>query len=886
MTLENGQMIGPYEVEAPAGAGGMGEIYKARDTRLDRTVAIKVLPAKTADDADFRARFEREAKAISSLNHPNICILYDIGRENGTDYLVMEYIEGEPLSERLKKGPLAVDEAIDIAIQIADALDKAHRQGLIHRDLKPANVMLTRDGAKLLDFGLAKFQISNGNGNVEGLTGVTHTAPLTGAGSIVGTMQYMSPEQLEGQPADHCSDIFAFGAMLYEMLTGQRAFEGKSQASLIASILSKEPTPIASIRPMFPPGLDRLVRKCLEKDPRDRWQSASDLCDELRWIQKSGSQAGIPVQVSRRRRFRFRLAWLIAIITGLTAVVLAGKIFLEPQPVPAVRKFKIGLGEEIKNANWSRISPDGKLLAIRAIDSLGHSSIWIRPMNSLDAYPLAGTDGAGRPFWSPDSRYLAYFINNQLKKVPASGGPVQLICEVNGYDGSWGSSGIILFDNSAGDSIRQVSASGGIASAATKINRDRNEQTHAWPCFLPDGKHFLYLADIDTSLQAVGTYMVCVGSADDDLDKQLFPVDSRIEYSKAGYIIYWSDGVLFAHPFDAKKLEAVGEAIPIAENVSIFRNAALFSISDEGTLAYQIGSDMGLSQLLWLDRSGNVIDTVGVAGYYSDIALSPDGNRLAYEVTDPQIQAEDIWVYDLVRNVPSRLTFEESNEVWPIWSPDGSSIIYASNKNGHFELMERQANGLGEPKLIFSAKGETGPSDWSRDGKTIILGNFQDNWNIWLLNAQDSGQYEPLTSAPYTERKGRISPNGRFIAYQSNESGRAEIYVRDLRGSGGKWQVSADGGFSPCWRSDGKELYYSNQNWNLMAVSVSTDQDSFQAGVPEKLFNRRYNSTGIVQNRYVAADDGQRFLMNVPISEPGKSEIVVVLNWDSELDKP
>lgn len=883
MTLSIGQMIGPYEVEASAGAGGMGEIYKAKDTRLDRTVAIKVLPAKTAHDSDFKARFEREAKAISSLNHPNICVLYDVGSENGTDYLVMEYIEGEPLSERLKKGPLGVDEALDIAIQIADALDKAHQQGLIHRDLKPANVMLTRDGAKLLDFGLAKFQISDGN--VEGLTGVTHTTPLTGAGSIVGTLQYMSPEQLEGQPADHCSDIFSFGAMFYEMLTGQKPFEGKSQASLIAAILSREPTPLATVRPMFPPGLDRLVKKCLEKDPRDRWQSARDLCDELRWIQKSGSQAGIPIQVSRRRRFRFRLAWLVAIMTGLTAVVLAAKIFMEPVQVPSVRKFKIGMGEEINNINWSRISPDGKLLAIRAVDSIGASSIWIRPMNSLDAYPLAGTDGAGRPFWSPDSRYLAYFISGQLKKVPASGGPVQLICEVNGYDGSWGNSGIILFDNATGDSIRQVSASGGVASAATKINRDRHETTHAWPYFLPDGKHFLYLAQVDTNSQAAGSYIVCVGSLDADLDKQLFRVNSRIEYSQAGYILYREGNVLFAHAFDDKKLEARGEAIPVAENVSAFRNAALFSVSDEGTLEYQTGTDLGLSQLVWLDRSGRVIDTVGVSGYYSDIALSPDGNRLAYEITDPTTQSFDIWVYDLERNIPTRLTFDEGNEVWPIWSPDGSRIAYASDKSGNFDIMERQANGLGEPRVIFSAKGQTGPTSWSRDDKTITVDNLQENWDIWLLNAQDSGQYEPLANTSYEERKGRLSPNGKYIAYQSDESGRPEIYVRDLHGSGGKWQISADGGISPQWRSDGSELYYFNRNWDLMAAPVITDQDVFKASVPVKLFNKRYNTTGIVQNRYIAADNGQRFLINIPLTDPGKSEIVVVLNWDSEMNK-
>ena len=409
MSLTPGQRLGPYEIESPAGAGGMGEVYRAKDTRLDRTVAIKVLPARTAQNADLRARFEREARAISSLNHPNICILHDVGHEGGMDYLVMEYLEGETLGERIQQGPIELEEALNIAAQIADALDKAHRQGLVHRDLKPGNVVLTKTGAKLLDFGLAKLQISGGV--VEGISGVTQTTPLTGAGTIIGTIQYMSPEQLEGGEADVRSDIFAFGALLYEMLSGSRAFAGKSQASLIASILKEKPRSLSEVMPMSPPTLDRLVRKCLEKDPEDRWQSARDLSDELRWISQSGSQAGIPAPIASRRKLRFRLAWAVATAAIIVAIGYAYIWHTRPEPKEEVVRFAIEPGDVFESISWPQISPDGRYISFKGTDTSSQDRIWIRPMNSNDAFPLNGTEGALRPFWSPDSRYLAYTTN-------------------------------------------------------------------------------------------------------------------------------------------------------------------------------------------------------------------------------------------------------------------------------------------------------------------------------------------------------------------------------------------------------------------------------------------------------------------------------------------
>ncbi|NIS15619.1 MAG: protein kinase [candidate division Zixibacteria bacterium] len=884
MALDSGRKLGPYEIESAAGAGGMGEVYKARDTRLERTVAIKILPESMAGNPDLRARFDREARAISSLNHPHICTLYDVGHENGTDYLVMEYLEGESLDQRLFNGPLEAKELLEYAIQIADALDKAHRQGLVHRDLKPGNVIITKSGAKLLDFGLVKLSMESGlGGNIHN---ITQTTPLTGIGTILGTVSYMAPEQLEGQEADNRSDIFSFGAMLYEMATGQKPFEGKSQATMIAAIMERDPRPISEIKPMLPPAINRLVKKCLAKDPDDRWQSAKDLCDELKWIQQSGSRAGIPARVASRRKKRFRLGWTIAGVMTLASIILGAMLVIQPEQEINVRRFRIGDFEHLNNVNWPRISPDGRLLAFRATDSLGNSSIWIRPMNSLNSYPLAGTENAGRPFWSPDSRYLAYFINNQLRKVPASGGPVQLICETDGYDGCWGSSGIILFDNSVGDSIRQVPASGGVATAATVIDRERGENMHAWPAFLPDGKHFLYLAQVDTTSAALGDDVVCVGSLDGGFRKELFRVSSRIEYSPAGFILHERQGVLLAHPFDANKLEITGEPIPVAENVGQYFNASLFSVSNEGTLVYQTGSDMGMSQLVWFNRGGQPLDTVGNPAPYRDIALSPDESRLAYQLFDIQKMSDDIWVYDLVRDVPTRLTFEESREIWPVWSPDGMKIIYAELNDGYYRLMERQANGLGEARLLLEAEeGSVGASDWSRDGKTISIFHFLGDGDIWLMNDPDSGKHRVFTDTPHSEARSRISPNGRYIAYQSDESGRSEIYVRELSGQGGKWQVSADGGFQPLWRTDGRELYYSNENWDIMAVSVATDGETFQADIPMKLFNQRYNTAGLRQTRFVASADGQKFLMNVALNKENNAEMAMVLNWDAELKK-
>ncbi len=886
MSLSPGQEIGPYKILERAGAGGMGEVYKAHDTRLDRTVAIKVLPALYQNNSDLQARFEREAKAISRLNHPNICTLYDVGHENGAAYLVLEYLEGETLSKVLERGPLPAEEAIKYGIQIADALERAHKQGLVHRDLKPANIILTKDGAKLLDFGLAKLQIHDGV--VEGMSGATQASPLTGQGTILGTIQYMSPEQLDGKDVDQRSDVFAFGAVLYEMVTGQRAFQGSSQASVIAAIIKEKPRAIADLQPLSPPMLERAILQCLEKDPDQRWHSAGDLKRTLQWVQEGGSQVGIPIPVSVRRKKQLGLSWLVAAVALVAAVVLAYLYFSVPTTAPQVTRYSISGPAELKLINWPRVSPDGSMIAFLATDSLDVNRIWIKPTNALEAYPLAGTEGVGRPFWSPDSKYLAFIDGRQLKKIPAQGGPAVLISETpDGADGCWGSKGTIIFDGDRNDSIRQVSASGGTPVAATKLDRSRGDRYHAWPWFLPDGEHFLFIAHGDSTAGGGQEDLLRVASLDGSIDKPLFKVASRVEYSSAGYIIHARDGILFARRFDPDKLEVSGESIPIAQDISIPNgDRADFSISNNGVLSYMVGGVGGLSHFVWYDRSGRELEVEGDPGVYEDLSLSPDGKRLAYSVTDSRSSTSDIWIRDLERKVASRLTFDPANEIWPIWSTDGSRIAYASDATGDYDIMERQANGLGEPRIIHQASGSNeGPSQYELDGNNLIGVRYAETASIYRFNLTDTSEHSAVIATPHNDTRGQISPDGRFIAYLSNETESSEVYVRELSASGGKWQVSPDNGFSPKWRADGKELIYYTSNGDYYAVPVGAGDGYFRAGVPQKLFNKSYRGGGIVQYRYDMTPDAQKFIVNVPVTAGVISKIVVVANWAEELEK-
>ncbi len=887
MALSPGTSIGPYEIVALLGAGGMGEVYRARDPRLGRDVAIKVLPAALADDSDRRERFEREARAASALNHPHICALYDIGRHEGIDYLVMELLEGESLAERLTRGPLPLDQALRLGIDIADALSKAHRQGIVHRDLKPANVMLTRQGAKLLDFGLARMDVppSSSSSFLP-----TQQKSLTQAGTVLGTFQYMAPEQLEGGEADGRTDIFAFGALLYETVTGRKAFDGKSQASLIGSIMSATPPPISSLQPTTPPALDRVIRTCLAKDPDERWQTAQDLASELKWIAEGGSQVGAPAPVIARRTSKERWAWAAAAVFALLAAGSIARLLMTPREATREpTRFSIVPPKGV-TLLWPRISPDGRAVAFVGVDAQSNRSIWVRPMGSFEPVQLAGTEGVARPFWSPDSRYLAFFASGKLKKVPVAGGPPQLLCEfAGGSDGSWGQ-GVILFDARVNDSIQRVPDSGGVPTVAVKPETARKEVGTAWPFFLPDGRHFLFLGN-----DPKGPSTLNVGSLDSPDVSALGRVESRAEYA-SGHLFYVSQQTLMARPFSTRSFAFSGEPFPVTDRIQVQSLGLVdFSTSLNGDLAYSSEAPEQRGRLLWVDRNGKDLSAVGESKLYTDLALSPDETRAAIGVAGPGGGAdeESIWIVDLKRGVASRLTFGGGIHKFPVWSPDGTHVAFgaATEDGARLRIARKLASGGGDEERIADDKDAIiFPSDWSSDGHLLVqwLTPSADNFDILTVPADGHGPAAPVlrTPKPIFEMAGRLSPDNRWLAYQSNETGRPEIYVQPFPPSGGKWQISNAGGQLPMWTAGGREIVYQTSDDTFFAAAVKVVSTGLEIGLPVKLFQRRLVHGQIERNRWVASRDGQRFLLNAPIDDGGMRTIQVVLNWTSGLKRP
>jgi Tol biopolymer transport system component/predicted Ser/Thr protein kinase len=882
LTLTAGSRLGPYEILSAIGAGGMGEVYRARDTRLERTVAVKVLPEHLTSDGDLRQRFEREAKTISQISHPHICALYDVGREGDRDYLVMEYLEGETLAARLDKGPLPTEQLLRYGVEMADALDKAHRMGIVHRDLKPGNVMLTKSGVKLLDFGLAKFQAAARDRAASGVsvlaTEAQKSEPLTTRGTVLGTFQYMAPEQLEGGEADSRSDIFAFGAVLYEMATGRKAFTGKSQASLAGSILRDDPTSITEIAPMLPPALNRVIKTCLAKDPEDRFQTAHDVKLQLQWVAEGGSQAGVPAPVAARRKSRERLAWGVAVAALVAAAALGlGFVRRAPAPPRSVR-FEVAIPEGVVSIDAPRISPDGRYLAFNATNAEGKTQIWIRALNALAAQPLPGTEGTTRPFWSPDSRFLGFFAEGKLKKIDVTGGPAQKICDApTGADGTWSSEGVILYDGTGTDPIHRVSAGGGVATVAVKPEKDGQV---GWPEFLPDGRHYLYMAigaKPDDSNYRVGT----LDSAETRL---LAPAQTLVTYAPPGHLLFVRDRTLVAQPFDAKAIKVKGEPIPLAEQIGTDNvGLATFSVSREGTLAYRTGETGG--RLVWVDSSGKELEQVGERGDYRNPALSPSGDRLAFNLGDPRGGKDDVWIRDLARGVNSRFTFGGANNGAPVWSPDGSTIVFRSDRNGTPDLFEKSASGQGEEKLVFKSDEAKTPTSWSRDGRYVAFNsqNPKTGWNVWALPTFGDRKPFPIVAGPFVELHAVISPDTRFVAYQSDESGNPEIYVQTFPVASGKWQISNAGGVDPQWRSDGKALFYRSTDQKLMAVEIQAG-DAFNVGLPQPLFPARVRA-GTTRNKYVASRDGQRFLLTAPLGREALIPTTVVLNWNAGLGR-
>ena len=885
MTIAAGTRLGPYEVVAPVGAGGMGEVYRGTDTRLNRVVALKILPSHLSSNAELRERFDREARAISSLSHPNICTLYDVGHHDGTDYLVMEFVEGESLADRLNKGPLPIEQVFRYGIEIADALDKAHRQGIVHRDLKPSNIMITKSGAKLLDFGLAK--MATQDSPVVQLSHLpTAQRQLTQEGTILGTFQYMAPEQLEGLEADARTDIFAFGTVLYEMTTGKRAFEGKTKTSLIAAIVDRDPPPISTIQPLTPPAFERVVKTCLAKDPDDRWQSARDVANELRWIRQSASQAVVAAPVVARRRTREWVAWAIAVSAVVTAAAFAYLHHRVTAQSPAVIQSSLLAPEKAAFAfrgptGGFAISPDGQRIAFLAL-SEGKTMLWWRPLNTLVGQPVPGSEDARFPFWSPDSRFLAFFSGGKLKKIDVTGGPPQVVCDVGSQPrgGSWGKNGIILLAANTREGLSKVTAAGGAVSAVTKL--EKTEFTHRWPSFLPDGRHFFYVAQ-----NFVGNpntrNMAYIGSLDSAERQPLFATSGAVAYAAPGYIVFPRQNTLFAQRFDISKLRPEGDAVPIADGIQIFPTTltAMFSLSDTGILAYERAENITGLQLILVDRKGKELDALTPPGNFSHPKLSHDGKRIAYEQQDGGVGA-DIWVLDLTRRVPTRLTFEPEDETNPIWSPDDSKIIYSGPQpTGNFDVFEKASSGTTPAERLWGVNVVVLPAQWTADG-TLLYWSLEakaNNFDIGRFSLQTRNSM-PLVASKFDDITPQLSPDGRWLAYASNVSARMEIYIEPYPPSGAKWQVSNGGATSPRWRGDGKELFFQSNDDRIMSVAVTAGADGLRISTPSPLFQMRTRS-GTFQ--YDVSADGQKFLLDAAKGGDDKTTITLVTNWTSSL---
>jgi len=893
VSLAPGTRLGPYEIVAPVGAGGMGEVYRARDTRLERTVAVKVLPSHLAASTEVRQRFEREAKTISSLSHPHICALYDVGNQDGVEFLVMEYLEGEPLSDRLAKGPLAFDSVLRYGLEIADALDKAHRQGIVHRDLKPGNVMLTKSGVKLLDFGLAKAVAPSAARSGASLTALPTEARgsnLTEEGTILGTFQYMAPEQLEGRDADARTDIFAFGAVLYEMATGKKAFSGRSQASLISSIMGSEPPAVSTVAPMTPAAFDRVVRTCLAKDPDDRWQTAHDIGVQLKWIQEGGSAVGLPAPVIARRKGRERIAWVLAVLATAGLIGLAARDWRRSSARAPVARFSVLAPVktmftppgELSSAQMA-LSPDGRTLAFVANASGGRPLLWLRPLDSFDAVPLAGTEDALHPFWSPDGRAIGFFTPTSLKRVEASGGTPQRLCDaVAGRGGSWSREGVIVFAHSSPTPLFRVPDTGGESQPATDFDAARGDDRHRYPSFLPDGKRFLFWSR-SSKPQHTGIY---VASLDSRKARLIVKSDAMGGYA-AGYLLTVQQGMLVAYPFDEESAQVRGNPVRVAEGVLTGNppGYAPFSVTDT-TMAYSAPWAKS-RQLSWFDRSGRRLGTVGEPADYSTPRLSPDEKRIAVAIREEGKTNTDIWIFDSIRTTWSRLTFDPAAERAPLWSPDASRIVFTSASRGILDLYEKPASGSGEPRIAVSSLSDKFPTDWTRDGRFLVyhaFGGGSSTWDIWAAPT-DGGKPLELFASKFTEAHGRVSPDGRWIAYASDESGRFEIYVTQFPQRRGRWQISTAGGSQPWWRGDGKELFYLGPEQTLMSVPVRPG-DAFEAAVPTGLFRANFPTlVPAFWPNYCATADGQRFLVSELVPEAVVSPINVVLNWTAGLKK-
>ena len=886
----------------------MGEVYLARDTRLERTVAVKILPPHLSDSPEAKQRFEREARAISSLNHPHICTLHDVGSQDGTSYLVMEYVQGESLEARLQKGPLPLKQALECGVQICEALEKAHRAGIVHRDLKPGNIMLTASGAKLLDFGLAKPAGLLGARPLTDAGSLTPSTPtmnlsalgtapgtLTQQGTIVGTFQFMAPEVLQGQEADARSDIFSFGCVLYETITGKRAFEGKSQISVASAILEKEPEPISKVQPMVPAALDHVVGECLAKDPEARWQNAADVARELRWIARSGSGSSGALSAPVRSRMRERLLWAVGVAALLAAVGWLS--FREREPARALRSYlpppaETGFDFTGDFSGPPVMTADGTAVAFCARSSKERDSLWVQALGELAAKRLEGTEGASFPFWSADAKFLGFFADGHLKKVPAAGGPVTVLADApNPRGGAWNQNNVILYEPDYRDSLWRISAGGGAPERVTKFEGGKHT-THRWPRFLPDGKHFLFFATNHSGGSEQGIYF---GSLEDGTYKHVIDADSDAQYA-SGYLIYHQQSALLAQKFDVATGVVSGDPVPVAGSVEYDTGTwhTTFSASQTGLLIYETGSKALGTDLVWRDHAGKMLGRVGERAFYKGSGrFSPDGKRLAVSMGDPQA---DIWVFDLTRGSRTRLTFGGATHLGPSWSADGQRVAYLRQSGATLmmgtSLRARLANGGGQEEVLMEgdlsgvARTLLSP-EWSPDGGYLLhmAQSGPTNAGVWALPMTGGKKAFAIVQPPSPQARivqFRLSPDGRWLAYSSTESGREEVYVTHFPSGAGRWQVSQSGGTFPSWRGDSKEIYFIGLDGSLHAATVNTKSEEFELDPLRALFQVNYIAP--VGTPYDVTPDGQRFVF-ATYPESVSMPLVLVANWTADLKK-
>jgi eukaryotic-like serine/threonine-protein kinase len=884
MGLTSGTKLGPYEIQSPLGAGGMGEVYRARDARLDRTVAIKILPTHLSDSPEFKQRFEREARAISSLNHPHICHLYDIGSQDGTDFLVMEFLDGETLADRLRKGAMPLPELLKISMQIAAALETAHAAGIVHRDLKPGNIMLTKSGAKLMDFGLAKPTLAASGAAAAPLLSAAQTisaspmmSPLTTAGSVVGTIQYMSPEQIEGKDADARSDIFAFGAVLYEMATGKRAFEGKNQISVASAILDKEPEAISKTKPLSPVALDYLVATCMAKDREERFQTAHDLRLQLKGIALASSSAPVPTEGSRSHRNAFALIGLTLLLIGAgigyffkpgTPTASSVRSYIPPPPETSFPMSGLEIGPVV-------VSPDGKTLAFTAVDEQGVTKLWLRALNAQQATALDGTEDAAKPFWSFDGQSLAFAADGKLKKISVAGGTPQIIADGIANEsggGTWNADGTILFCKDLFGPIYRVSASGGEVTPATKMKEA--DRSHDEPFFLPDGQHFLFAVRMSNA-----PYEIRVGELGKAQQGGVTVGVGQMPRFASGHLLVSRDGHIMVQRFNPRTWKVSGDA-------QVLGNARFFSVSTNGVLAYHESS--AESELKVFDRSGNVLTTPGPLALYGWPRFSPDGKSIAVTVTDPKSGSTDVWVYPAAGGQPARITFG-AEDLSPTWSPDGKQLAYGYfTYGGNWSVRRLALDGSRPEETIY--KNDTHefgiPIDWSPNGKflSMHLSTRQGFYSNWSLPLAGGPPFRPPATAGLTasEYEGRFSPDGRWITFFSYETGRPEVYVVPFPGAGAKSQVSTTGGWLA--RFGGKELFYITMSNRLMAAQIHT-QPTFGVDSIHPLFQLDLpNLPDRTEPLYDVSPDGQRFA--VLTGDRSKTTTITLLtNWPAELKK-